>query len=395
MIQKAYKFRLYPNNGQQTLLFKTFGATRFAWNQWVENFLRPKDQEKAFKTPKQFKQELDWMKEISSAAIQQKEQDFREFKKQFFNKSRKKKLGKPSFKSKNKRQSYRLPNQKFDLDQEISKIRLEKIGWVRIVLDRVIPKDVKFVNTTISKDLVGDYFVSILVEQEIHPFQKTLNSVGIDLGIKDFAVLSTGEKRESSNCFRENQPEIKRISQHLSRKIKGSKSRNRVKKKLACLHRKIARQRRHYLHEISSYIVNHFDLIAIEDLNVGGMIKNHCLAKSIQDAAWAEFRRQLEYKSKWYGKELRVIGRFAASSKTCSVCGFYYKDLTLDIREWSCPCCGTNHDRDINAARMILKIAVGVDTELQTRRERKTFLEPSKKAVPDEVSRVLEHCNEC
>lgn len=390
MIQKAYKFRLYPNNGQQTLLSKTFGATRFAWNKWVENFLSSKDHKKVFKTPKQFKQELDWMQEISSAAIQQKEIDFKGFKSQFFNKTRKKRLGKPSFKSKNKKQSYRLPNQKFDLDQELSKIRLEKIGWIKVVLDRMIPKDAKFLNVTISRDLVGDYFVSVLVEQEIQQLPKTLNKVGIDLGLKYFAVLSTGEKIEAPNCFRENQSEIKRISRHLSRKKKGSNSRFRAKRKLERLHRKTARQRSHFLHNLSSYVVNHFDLIAIEDLNVGGMIKNHCLSKSIQDASWSEFRRQLEYKSKWYGKDLRVIGRFVPSSKTCSVCGYYYKDLSLDIREWTCPCCGTRHDRDLNASQGILKTAVGVDTELQAWRERKTSLEGFKEAVPDEVLRVLE-----
>ena len=362
MTNKAYKFRLYPNKTQTVLLNKTFGSVRYAWNQWTENFLKKDD--KVFKTPKEFKIDLTWMKEISSAAVQQKELDFKEFKNQFFNKKRKKKLGLPKFKSRRNKQSYRLPNQKFRL--EGNKIRLEKIGLIKIVIDRIIPEDVKFINVTISKDSVGDFFASVLVEENIQHHSKTKKEVGIDVGLKSFAVLSSGEKIENPKYFRENQSDLKRIQRHLSNKIKGSNRYRENRRAVAWIHRKIARQRSFFLHNLSSDLVADYDVIAIEDLNVIGMMANHCLAKSISDVAWSEFFRQLAYKAAWYGKEIRRVDRFEPTSKTCSVCGYYYKDLTLDLREWECPCCGAEHDRDRNAAINILNKSVRVGTELQT-----------------------------
>lgn len=384
--QKAYKFRIYPNKTQRVLLNKTFGCIRYVWNSWVENFNKAKDAVKVFKTPKEFKAEIEWMSEVSSASIQQKERDFFEFKKQFFSKKRKKSIGRPSFKSRKQRQSYRLPNQKFTVLD--NKIRLEKIGRVKTVFDRAIPEDVKFLNVTVSKDLVGDYFVSILVEENIEHKIKDGCEVGVDVGLKEFAILSTEEKFENPKFFRESQSELKKIQQHLSRKVKGSNRRCEVKLKVAKSHRKIDRQRTHFLHNVSSYIVNNFDVIAIEDLNVGGMLKNHKLAKSIQDVSWSTFFKQLEYKSAWYGKELRKVGRFVPTSKTCNRCGYYYQHLTLEIREWICPVCGVKHDRDINAAKNILKLSVGVDAELQTWRDCKTGSDNSDSADPDEVSRM-------
>jgi putative transposase len=385
MLQKAYKFRIYPNNTQKVLLAKTFGCCRYAWNSWVDNFKKTEDQ--VFKTPKDFKSELEWMKEVSSSAIQQKERDFQEFKNQFFNKARKKKLGRPQFKSKRNKQSYRLPNQKFSIND--NKIRLEKIGFVKMVADRDIPENVKFVNATISRDTCNDYYVSILVEENIKPKEKTSKEVGIDVGLKSFAVLSDGTVVDNPKHFRENQPELKRVQQHLSRKVRGSNRYRRNKMKVSKFHRKIARQRSYFLHNVTSSIVSNYDVIAVEDLNVSGMVKNHCLAKSIHDASWSEFFRQLSYKCEWYGKELRKADRFEPTSKTCSICGFYYKDLTLKIREWRCPCCNTKHDRDANASTNILKKSAGVEAELQTRRGCKTSEDIHSKATPCEVSRVL------
>lgn len=384
MIQKAYKFRIYPTKIQKVLLNKTFGGVRYAWNQWVENF--NKKENKVFSTPKQFKSDLVWMREISSAAIQQKEQDFSEFKKQFFNKKRKVRLGRPAFKSRKHRQSYRLPNQKFYIKE--NKVRLEKIGFVKAIFDRQIPTAVKFINCTISRDLVGDFFVSILVEQTIEQKPKTGKEVGVDVGLKSFVALSTGDLVGNPKYFRENQSELKRIQQHLSRKVEGSNRYYKTKRQLAYWHRKTERQREHFLHNLSTYLVTNFDVIAIEDLNIKGMVKNHCLAKSISDASWSEFFRQLEYKTKWYGKELKKVGRFEPTSKTCSVCGYYQKEMPLSIREWTCPCCGTAHDRDINAAKNILKQSAGVEAELQTQRGCKTLETAKSKAVLDEALRV-------
>lgn len=356
MIQKAYKFRIYPTPKQTVLLAKTFGCVRYAWNSWVAQFNKPKE-EKTFLTACEFRKEIEWMKEVSAAAVQQKERDFAEFKKQFFSKKRKKKLGRPAFKSRRNRQSYRLPNQKFDVDQEIRHVRLEKIGWVKTVFDRAIPEDVKFVNATISRDCSGAHYISILVEEEIALLPLTGKEVGVDVGLKSFAVLSDGTEIENPRFFRESQAELRRAQQHLSRKQKGSHRREMARLKVARIHRKTAHQRDWFLHNVSSYLVNNYDVIAIEDLNVAGMQKNHCLAKSISDASWAQLFRQLEYKANWYGKLLRKVDRFEPTSRTCSACGLYNSKLTLSDREWDCPCCGTHHDRDENAAKNILTAA--------------------------------------
>jgi putative transposase len=378
MIQKSYKFRIYPSEKQKILLNKTFGCIRYAWNQWVENF---NNKTNIFKTPKQFKEELEWMKEVSSAAIQQKELDFKDFKYQFFNKKRKIKLGTPNFKSKYDKQSYRLDSKRFRIDG--SRLRLEKIGFVKTVFDRVIPKDVKFINVTITKDIIGDFYVSILVEEETRFKLKTGKEIGVDVGIKSFVTLSDETIVENPKFFRKNQSKLKRIQRHLSRKIKGSNRYYKTNRRIARIYRKIERQRSFFLHNLSSKLVNDFDIIIIEDLNISGMIKNHNLSKSISDASWSEFFRQLEYKSKWYGKKLCKINRFEPTSKTCNICGCYNKDIDLNTRTWSCPCCGTTHDRDINAAKNIL--SVGINTELQTSREYKTS--DIYGAIPNETSK--------
>lgn len=370
MKQKTYKFRIYPTPRQTNLLCQTFGCVRYVWNQWVDTFNKPKEEEKIFLSAREFREELDWMKDISAAAIQQKERDFSEFKKQFFNKSRKRKLGRPSFKSRRQRQSYRLPNQKFQINQETSRVRLEKIGWIKTIFDRAIPEDVKFINVTVSRDTVGDHYISIIVEEKIKALPLTGKTIGVDVGLKSFAVLSDGTEIDNPRFFRENQAELRRAQKHLSRKQKGSNRRNVARVKVAKIHRKTARQREWFLHNVSSYLVNNYDVIAIEDLNIAGMQKNHCLAKSIADASWGQLFRQLDYKADWYGKLLRKVDRFEPTSRTCSVCGYYKSDLTLSDRDWDCPCCGTHHDRDVNAAKNIK--AVGVAAAQQTWRDRKT-----------------------
>jgi putative transposase len=210
-------------------------------------------------------------------------------------------IGRPSFKKKFQKQSYRLPNQKFVLKD--NKIRLEKIGWISIVLDREIPS-CKFLSVTISKDQVGDYYASILVEEEIQELPRTNRSVGIDLGIKDFITTSDGLQIKMFNES-ENQTKIEHLSRHLSRKIIGSSRFNKLKRKIAKIHRKIARRREWLHHNISSYLVNNYDEIVMEDLNVQGMMSNHNLAGSIQRQGWNNLERQIEYKSRWYGRKLK------------------------------------------------------------------------------------------
>jgi putative transposase len=376
---------MYPNNTQKVLLAKTFGCVRYFWNSQVETFnsydkeANPKPE---YKTSTVLRNEIEWMKEVSAAAIQQKEIDFKEYRQQKFNKERKgKAVGRPTFKRKSNKQSYRLPNQKFDLKG--SKIRLEKIGWVTLVIDRPTPEDAKFMSVTISKNPSGQYYASVLVEQEIKHFDKTNKEVGIDVGLKVFFKRSDGETVANPRYFRDSQAELAKMQRILSRKVKGSNRWKSTKRKIARIYNRIANQRAWFLQTESTKIVKEFDVIRIENLNIAGLSakckpkqdeagnylpngqsKKVGLNKSITDASWGLFFMMLDYKCKWYGKELIKIDRFAPSSKTCSGCGWVDKNMTLQKRTFACPDCGLILDRDENAAINIQ--AWGVDHAIQT-----------------------------
>lgn len=350
----AYKYRLYPNKTQQTLLNKTMGCVRYYWNQQVAIFktydkeTNPKPE---FKTSTELRNETEWMLEVSAAAIQQKEIDFKEYKKQLFNKSRKKKIGFPSFKKKNNRQSFRLPNQKFKIIGK--KIQLEKIGKVKMIIDRELPQG-KLMSVTTSKNPSGQYFASILIETEIIHKVKTNKEVGIDLGIKTFSTQSDGVEINNPKFLNKNQIKLRRMQQHFSRKQKGSNRKNKCRLKIAKLHQKITNQRDWFLHNYSTSLINNYDTIFIEDLNVSGMLKNHCLAGAISDVSWSKFTSMLNYKAEWYGKDVVKVSRFFASSKTCE-CGVKNDNLKLSDREWVCEACGLVNSRDLLAANNILK----------------------------------------
>ena len=360
-MHKAFKYRIYPNKSQKVLLSKTFGCIRVIWNANVESF-NSYDKDSNPKPKIIIKSDLiidkPWLNEISAAAIQQKIRDFQEITNQFFSKTRKKKIGRPSFKKKSGNQSYRLPNQKFSLKD--NKIRLEKIGWVKISIDRNIPDNSKMLSCTISMNCCGQYFVSILVDVVIPNKGKTGKSVGIDLGLKSFATLSDGVVIDDIKFFREKQSEIAKIQRHLSRKNKGSNRHRKNKIKIARLYNKIANKRNNFLHNVTTSLVNNYDVICIEDLNVSGMLSNHKLAKAISDTSFSMFRSMLEYKCNWYGKELVVIDRFYPSSKTCSKCGWKKEDLTLSDRVFKCENCGIEIDRDLNAAINIQRVGVDI-----------------------------------
>lgn len=360
-MHKAFKYRIYLNKSQKVLLSKTFGCIRVIWNANVESF-NSYDKDSNPKPKIIIKSDLiidkPWLNEISAAAIQQKIRDFQEITNQFFSKTRKKKIGRPSFKKKSGNQSYRLPNQKFSLKD--NKIRLEKIGWVKISIDRNIPDNSKMLSCTISMNCCGQYFVSILVDVVIPNKGKTGKSVGIDLGLKSFATLSDGVVIDNIKFFREKQSEIAKIQRHLSRKNKGSNRHRKNKIKIARLYNKIANKRNNFLHNVTTSLVNNYDVICIEDLNVSGMLSNHKLAKAISDTSFSMFRSMLEYKCNWYGKELVVIDRFYPSSKTCSKCGWKKEDLTLSDRVFKCENCGIEIDRDLNAAINIQRVGVDI-----------------------------------
>lgn len=360
-MNKAFKYRIYPNIRQIIKLTQTFGCVRVIWNANVNSFnsydketnLNPKTIEK-----KDLIANKPWLNSVSAAAIQQKIRDFNETKKQFFNKNRKTKIGRLSFKKKSGNQSYRLPNQKFSLKD--GKIRLEKIGLVKVVIDRPIPEDARLISCTVSKNCSGQYFVSILVDLNIDKKIKTNKNVGVDLGLKYFATLSDGKIIENPRYFRESQSVIAKIQKYMSRKKKGNNRYRKNKLRIARLHNKIANRRNFFLHNITTFLVFNYDIICIEDLNTSGMLSNHKLAKSISDASFYAFRSMLEYKCKWYGKELVVIDRFYPSSKTCSKCGWKKTDLELSDRVFECENCGNKIDRDLNAAINIERVGVNI-----------------------------------
>jgi len=269
-------------------------------------------------------------------------------------------------KNKHDNQSFRLPFPKFKITN--NKIRIEKIGWVKIVIDRGVPDNARFISCTVSKNRAGQYFVSVLVETEQCYKQKTSKTVGVDLGIKTLATLSDGIAVENPHFLCENQAKLKRMQRHLSRKKLGSNRRNKCRLKVSRLHRDIANKRSWYMHNLTTMLVNNYDVICIENLNASGMLQNHKLAGSVYDASFSMFRNQLEYKCRWYGKELIVIDRFYPSSKTCSRCGWKNKDLKLSDRTFVCKDCGMEIDRDLNAAINIQ--AVGVDAAIRTQSSR-------------------------
>lgn len=352
---KAYKFRIYPNKEQENLLNKTFGCVRYFYNSQVAMFNtydKETNPKPIFKTSTELRNEIEWMQEVSAAAIQQKEIDFREFKKQLFNTKRKTKLGFPKFKKKSNNQSYRLPNQKFKIVN--GKLQLEKIGRVKIVLDRDFPEFFKFLNVTISKNCSGGYYASILVEQEIIHKIKTGKECGIDVGIKSFSVHSDGIEVDNPRYFSKSQAKLKRLQQHFSRKQKGSKRRDKCKLKIAKLHQKIVNQRDWFLHNYSTYLVENYDRIFIEDLDVRGLLEKRQLSKEISDVSWSKFFQMLQYKANWYGKEVVKIDRYYASSKTCG-CGVKNNNLKLSDRVWTCGSCGAENSRDHLASQNILK----------------------------------------
>lgn len=356
-MHKAYKFRIYPTKSQEVLLNKTFGCVRFLWNKHVAVFNSfgiegpvQKITSKLLKDVEQYK----FLNEVSAGALQQKDRDFEEFKKQYFSKSRAKKLGRPSFKKRGSNDSFRLTNQKFYIKD--CKIWLEKIGKVKIILDRVISNNVKFLNVTVSKTRTNEYYVSILVDEQIELKSTTGGSVGIDLGFIDLLTLSNGLVIENPRWFRKNQAKLSRNQRHLSRKVRGSNRYAAQKLKVAKLHQKVSRQRNWYHHQISSYLVNNFDTICMENLNIAGMKK--LFGKSASDAGLSSLVNQIQYKSTWYGRTFHKVDRFFASSKICSHCG-EKTHFSLDIREWTCNNCGTEHDRDLNASINILKKGLG------------------------------------
>jgi len=358
--QKSYKFRLYPNQEQKQLFAKTFGCSRAIWNMMLADKIKHYEETKEtlHNTPAQYKNEFPWLREVDSLALANVQLNLQTAYKNFFRSG----FGFPKFKKKSHRQSYKTNNQKGSIALEDGHVKLPKVGWVRVKAHRQIGGVIK--SATISMTPTGKYFVSILCETEIAPLPKTNSSVGVDLGISDFAILSTvekiGNKRFLSKLSKKLAKEQKRLSRRAlvtkkdGRKLSDSKNYQKQRKKVAKIHEKIANMRRDFLNKLSTNLIKNHDVICIEDLSSKNLMKNHKLAKAIGDVSWFEFVRMLEYKANWYGKQISKISRWYPSSQICSDCGFSSGKKSLSVREWTCTNCGSHHDRDINASINIL-----------------------------------------
>jgi len=361
---KAYKFRIYPTKKQEEIIKVHFGACRFVYNWALEQKIKTYEQTKEsisrFDLQRilvhEVKHSNEWLKEANSQALLASLVNVESAFTKFF----REKAGFPKFKSKkNPVQSYQMP-QHYSVDFEKQIIKIPKIGEVKTILHRRFEGKLK--TATISRTCTEKYYISILVEdgKQIPNKQNFSESttIGIDIGIKDFAVLSNGEKVENPKYLKNSLQRLKVLQKRVSRKQKGSQNRAKAKQRLASLHDKIANQRNDFQNKLSFRLISENQAIALETLNVKGMLKNHCLAQSISDAGWRSFVTKLEYKAEWFGKTILRIGQFEPSTRICNVCGYHNGKLTLADRDWTCPDCKTKHDRDINAAINIKKFSI-------------------------------------
>ena len=363
-IKRAYKFRFYPTAGQEMILAKTFGCARFAYNYmlrlrmdaWMQRQERIGYHEtSAALTALKKQPEYVWLNEVSSVPVQQSLRHLQTAFNNFFAK----RASYPQFKRKDGHQSATYTTNAFKCDGK--SLKLAKMSEpLDVRWSRQIPKGAKVTTVTVSKDSAGRHFVSLLCDDSVAAKPAAQGLVGIDLGLAHFATLSTGEKVAAPNTFRRYEKKLAKLQRRLAKKTKGSNRREKARLKVARLHAKIADTRRDFLHKLSTRLINENQVIAIESLSVSNMQKNSYLSKSISDASWSEFVRQLKYKAHWYGRELIGIDKWYPSSKRCSDCGYTMPKMSLSVREWVCPECGTIHDRDINAARNVLAAGLAV-----------------------------------
>ena len=368
---RAIKIRLYPNKEQELKLNQVLGCYRFIYNHMLarkqqiynetKKSLSVTDLSKYFHCELLKDENYAWLKEQNTKVMKQSIRQMLSAYDKFF----KQHNGFPKFKSKKDKQSALFPleaiskNNKFEtrkitLTQPLKDIRFRCSD---LYFNRLKQYHDMIRSATLSKTKSGNFFLSILIElpnEDVVKFNQTNKCVGIDLGVKDFVITSDGEVFENKHFFKSQEQKIAKLQRQMSRKQKGSNNRNKVRIKLAKAFEKITNQKEHYIHSVVNELLTYYDIVFMEDLNVRGMLKNHKLAKSIQEIGFYKFKSILTDKAFNNGKQVIFVDRFYPSSKTCSVCGYINKELKLSDREWTCPDCGTKHDRDMNAAMNIL-----------------------------------------
>lgn len=391
-MKSRYQYRIYPTPRQKIALAQTFGCARVVWNDALslckQSETLPKNSElqKICITQAKKTDQREWLSLVSAVPLQQSVADLGVAFKNFFESRNGKRKGKkvrpPRFKKKMSRQSARFTQQAFSLKG--NKVYLAKIGNLKVKWSRFLPS--KPTSVTAIKDASGRYFLSFVVEIQPEIKPATNPSIGIDLGLKTWASCSNKEKIDSpdySQLYRQ----LKRYQRRLSKRQKGSKRRERMRQKVTKLSARIRDKRKDFLHKLSTQIVNENQVTVLEDLNVGGMLKNRKLSRAISQAGWREFRTMCESKADKYGREFRVISRWEPTSQVCSECGYRWGKLDLSVRTVVCANCGTEHDRDDNASINIERVGVGHTHDVKwTGSECKTSIE----AVCDELSTLRE-----
>lgn len=352
-MNKAYKFRIYPNSEQCMMLAKTFGCVRFIYNQMLSDKIKyyEETKQKLNNTPAQYKKEFEWLKEVDSLALANAQMNLQTAYNNFF---RSPKVGFPKFKSKkSNRRSYTTNCINGNIFIENGYIKLPKVGLVKMKQHKIIPSDYKLKSVTISQNPSGKYYSSVLFEYEnqVQETEHLHNFLGLDFSMHELYKDSNGNEPAYPRYYRQAEKRLKHEQHKLSFMQKGSKNRDKQRIRVAKMHEKVANQRKDFLHKQSRQIANAYDCVCIENLDMKAMSQALNFGKSVSDNGWGMFTTFLQYKLEDMGKRLVKVDKFFASSQICNVCG--YKNTAtknLSVRAWDCPECGTHHDRDVNAA---------------------------------------------